>query len=142
MSNKEKILELYFDKKMKQIDISKILGISQNAVSKTLKLDDRFQKEKDNRKQINKKIHNKVIQNSVENKRKILKEKNDNDFYILKEMHKQASIELSGGKKTIGDIAYRNWNKSAYKFDKNRKSYILRKEINAGYDVPKKIIWK
>ncbi len=141
-TNKEKILEFYFNKKMKQVDIARVLGISANAVSKTLKRDSRFEKEKKQRKELNKIKHNKIIQKSVEEKRKRVALNKSIDILILKEMHNQASFELSGGKRPINNVSYRNWNKSAYKFDRNKKAYILKKEINAGYDVPKKIIWK
>lgn len=141
-TNKEKILEFYFNKKMKQVDIARILSISANAVSKTLKRDSRFEKEKKHRKEVNKIKHNKMIQKSIEEKRKRVALDKSIDILILKEMHNQASFELSGGNKPINNVSYRNWNKSAYKFDRNKKAYILKKEINAGYDVPKKIIWK
>lgn len=141
-SNKEEILRLYFEEKLKQVKISEILGISKNAVSKVLKKDDRYQSEKNIRKQLNKKKHNKQIQTNIENKRKAIKEKNDSDFLILKKMHEQASKELSGGKNPISDIAYRNWNKSAYKYNSKKDTYILRKELTAGADIPKRIKWK
>ena len=141
-SNKEEILRLYFKEKLKQVEISEIIGISKNAVSKVVKQDNRYKSEKNNRKQLSKKSHNKKIQTIVENKRKILKEKNDADFYILKMMHEQASKELSGGKKTISNIDYRNWNKSAYEYNKNKDTYILKKELTVGADISKRIKWK
>ena len=141
-SNKEEILRLYFEEKLKQVEISKILRISNNAVSKVVKNDIRYKSEKENRKQLNKKKHNKKIQSIVESNRKMIKEKNENDFYILKNMHDQACMELSGGKRAISDIAYRNWNKSAYKFNKKKDTYVLRKELTAGTDVPNRISWK
>ena len=81
-SNKEEILRLYFKEKLKQVEISEIIGISKNAVSKVVKQDSRYKSEKNNRKQLSKKNHTKKIQTIVENKRKILKEKNDADFYL------------------------------------------------------------
>lgn len=141
-SNKEEILRLYFKEKLKQVEISEIIGISKNAVSKVVKQDSRYKSEKNSRKQLSKKNHNKKIQTIVENKRKILKEKNDADFYILKMMHEQASKELSGGKKTISNIDYRNWNKSAYEYNKNKDTYILKKELTVGADISKRIKWK
>ena len=38
-SNKEEILRLYFKEKLKQVEISEIIGISKNAVSKVVKQD-------------------------------------------------------------------------------------------------------
>ena len=138
-SNKNKILELYFKKKLKQIEIAEILNISNNAVSKVLKKDTRFLKEKNYRKQLNKIRHNKEIQKRVEEKRKA---KNNSDYQILKKMHEQASRELSGGRKPISNRAFRDWNTSIYRYNEKSKTYVLRKEINAGADVPNRISWK
>lgn len=135
----EQILELYFNKKMKQIEISKLLNISKGEVSKTLNKDSRFKLEKEERKKHNKIRRNREIQKRVENKRK---EKGASDFQILKIMHEQASRELSGGRKPIGNRAFRDWNTSIYRFNEKSKSYVLKKGINVGYDVPKKISWK
>ena len=104
-------------------------------------MDNRFEGEKNNRKELNKKKHNKKIQNIVENKRRREKEKNDLDYLILKSLHQQASLELSAGKKVISNRAFRDWNTSIYKFNKNSKSYVLKNGINVGYGVPKKIYW-
>lgn len=141
-SNKNEILKLYFESKLKQVEIAGKLNISKNAVSKILKLDERYQKEKDYRKQLNKKKHNKQIQNNVEQHRKIKQSANELDYYILKSMHEQASKELSGGRKPISDRAYRDWNSSAYKYNENSKCYVLKKGINVGADVPKRVNWK
>lgn len=135
----KQILELYFNKKMKQIEISKLLNISKGEVSKTLNKDSRFKLEKEERKKQNKIKQNRKIQKWVENKRK---EKGSSDFQILKTMHEQASRELSGGRKPIGNRAFRDWNTSIYKFNEKSKSYVLKKGINVGFDVPKKISWK
>ena len=56
-------------------------------------------------------------------------------------MHIQASIELSDGRKEISNRAFRDWNSSIYKYDKKGKSYVLKKEIITGIDVPKRIKW-
>lgn len=138
-TNKDKIKKLYFNEKYTQVDIAKEIKVSTNYVSKVLKSDERFKREKEIRKEINKKKHNKQIQNKVEEKRRL---NSTNDYLLLKAMHDQASRELSGGIKPISDRAYRNWNTSAYRYDYKTKSYILRKEINAGADVPKIVNWK
>lgn len=139
MSNRNKILQLYFDKKLNQTEIAKMLNISNNAVSKVLKAEPRYQEEKNNRKQLNKIKRNKDIQRRVEKKRR---QTNSSDIQAIKRMHEQASLELSGGKKTMSNRAFRDWNSSAYKYNKKNKSYELRKGITAGADVPKRINWK
>ena len=141
-SNKNEILRLYFEEKLKQVDIAKKLNISKNAVSKTLKMDQRFEVEKNNRKELNKKKHNKKIQNIVEEKRRRRKEVKDLDDLVLKSLHEQASLELSGAKKEISNKAYRDWNTSIYKYNHKTKSYILKNGIVVGYNIPKKIYWK
>ena len=142
MIDKNRILVLYYDERLKQKEIAKKLNISKSIVSRTVKKDSRYESEKELRKVQNKKKHNKQIQNRVEEKRRIQKHKNAMDDLILKAMHYQASSELSQGKKSISNRAYRDWNTSAYKYNSKTKSYHLRKEINAGADVPKKIKWE
>lgn len=141
-TNKDRIIKLYFENNYLQVDIAKEIQVSTNYVSKVLKQDERFKKEKDARKEKNKLKHNKQIQYKVEEKRKIAKSLNSSDDLILKAMHEQASRELSGGRKPISDRAFRDWNTSAYRYDYKTKSYILRKEINAGADVPTRVNWK
>lgn len=43
---KEIIIKLYFENKMKQVDIAKQLNISKYKVSRTLSKDEQYQKEK------------------------------------------------------------------------------------------------
>lgn len=135
-SNKNEILRLYFEEKLKQVEIAKKLKVSANAVSKTLKKDGRFLREKDIRKQINKRNRNKKIKDYVETKRKLKKEKSGIDDLVLKVMHQQASMELSAPRR-LSNIAYRNWNKSAYTFNEKRNGFEFRKELGRTNDVPK-----
>ena len=134
----EKIKYLYYTDKMLQKDIANKLNISRATVSRIIRKDSRYIEEKNNRKRLNRIKHNKDIQRRVEEKRK---NTSDLDYQIMKKMHEEASLELSGGRKPIGDIAFRNWNKSAYKYDSKNNRYVLKKEINAGADVPKTIKW-
>lgn len=138
-TNKDKIKKLYFNEKYTQVDIAKEIQVSTNYVSKVLKSDERFEREKEIRKEINKKKHNKQIQKKVEEKRRLNK---INDYLVLKTMHDQASRELSGGRKPISNKAFRDWNTSVYRYDYKTKSYVLRKGINVGADVPKRVNWK
>ncbi len=134
----EKVLYLYFTKKMLQKDIAKELDVSKSMVCRIIKRDARCIEEKNNRKQTNKIKHNKDIQRRVESKRK---NNNTSDILILKKMHDQASFELSGGRKPISDRAFRNWNSSIYEYNYRKNSYDLKKGINTGADVPKSIKW-
>lgn len=53
-------------------------------------------------------------------------------------MHKQAGIELSAPKK-LNNMAYRNWNKSAYTYNAEKKKFEFREELGRSADVPKYI---
>lgn len=134
----EQVIYLYFTEKMLQKDISEKLNISKSTICRIIKKDERYIEEKNNRKRLNKIKHNKDIQRRVENKRK---QASGSDIQILKKMHEQASLELSGGKRPMSNRAFRDWNSSAYKYNSKNKSYELRKGITAGADVPKRINW-
>ena len=138
MEKQEKIKELYFECKYNQKEISAILGISNKYVSKVLLKDSRYKEEKEKRKLLSQSRHRQKTIDYIKNKRK----SNINvEYEKLKQMHIQASIELSGGRKQINNRAFRNWNKSAYKYDRKSQSYVLRKDIVTGIDAPKKIKW-
>lgn len=137
-NNKEAIIELYFIEKYKPIEISEKLNISKSAVTQVLQKDERYTLEKINRKNENKIKHNKKTNDYKKEKRNINQFKNNVDDLILKNMHKQASSELSQTKK-LNNLAYRNWNTSAYKYNSNKKRFEFREELGRSYDVPKYI---
>lgn len=133
------ILEKYFNEKLSQVEIAKELNISKSKVSRTVSKDVRYQKEKNDRKNNNKIKNKRFTINYINAKRK--QKGIDKDYAILRQLHEQASRELSGGKKTIGNRAFRDWNSSIYRYNEKNKSYILKSGINVGADVPKKIKW-
>ena len=53
MNKKERILDLYFNKHLKQIEIAEIVDASQQYISKLIKKDERYENEKSSRKSIN-----------------------------------------------------------------------------------------
>lgn len=133
------ILEKYFNEKLSQVEIAKELNISKSKVSRTVSKDVRYQKEKNDRKNNNKIKNKRFTINYINAKRK--QKGIDKDYAILRQLHEQASRELSGGKKSIGNRAFRDWNSSIYRYNEKNKSYILKSGINVGADVPKKIKW-
>lgn len=130
------ILDLYFNNKLKQIEISKQLNISKSTVSKILSKDARFEEEKKHRKLENKIKHNKDIQIRVENKRKEIQFNNNVDDLILKHLHNQASTELSK-RSHLTNENYRKWNISAYKYNPSKHRYEFNENLGRSYDVPK-----
>ena len=138
MNKQERIKELYFIEKYNQQAISQELSVSYQYVSKVLLSDIRYKEEKEKRKLLNK---NKHIKKTIDYMKLKRKTHFDVEYEKLRQMHIQASQELSG-RKTISNRAYRDWNSSVYKYNDRTKSYHLKKGIVAGADVPKKINWK
>lgn len=132
----DEIIRLYFEEKLKQKDIAEKLKISKYKVSRVVSKDKRYKLEKENRKMSNKKIHDENTKKFMKNKREIEKRKNTSDDLILREMHRQASMEMSKGNK-LSDMAYRNWNTSAYKYNNQKKRFEFREELGRSYDVKK-----
>ena len=135
-NNKDTIIHKYFIDKLKPVDIAKELNISKSAVTQVLQKDKRYQKEKIKRIEQNKENHNEKTKKYIKNKREVIKRKKDKDTIDLRNMHNQATAELSK-KKRLSNMAYRNWNKSAFTYNKKRNGYEFRKELGRSYDVPK-----
>ena len=135
---KDKILDLFFDKKMKQKDIAELLNIAKSTVSKVVSKDSRFIAEKSLRKANNKVKRNKDIQRRVEQNRKKVQFKNNSDDLILKQMHSQASMELSK-RSHLSNENYRKWNKTAYNYNPSKRRFEFDKNLGRSYDVPKYI---
>lgn len=134
--NKETILEMYFLKNCRPVDIAKELNISKSAVTQVLQKDDRYSNEKELRKAENYRKHIRATEDRNKRMRKINQFKNSVDDLVLKNMHKQARIELSAPKK-LSNMAYRNWNRSAYIYNERKNGFEFRKELGRSYDVPK-----
>lgn len=139
MIDKEKILNLCFIEKYKQIDISKLLNVSTSTINRIIMSDERYLKEKIRRQNANRAQNRKNTINYITNNRK--SKKVDDTYESLKKQHIEASIELSGGRKSISNRAFRDWNTSIYRYNEKNKSYVLKKGINVGADVPKRIKW-
>lgn len=135
---KDEILILYFDKKMRQVDIAKKFKISKCMVSRIVQKDSRFIIEKEKRKKCNKEKHKQDTKEYIKSQRRKKQFKNNVDDLILRNMHNQASVELSKPRK-ITNMAYRNWNTSAYSYNEKKKRFEFREELGRSADVPKYI---
>ena len=139
MERNKIILELYFVHKMKQKQIAEKLNISKYIVSRVLRNDERYNEEKKARIKESEKKHREKTSKYIIGKRE--KERNNNEYEILKKQQIQDSLELSNMKGYISNKAFRDWNSSIYKYDKKTKSYKLKSDIVATSDVPKSIKW-
>lgn len=131
---KEEILKLYFEDKLKQCEIAKLLKVSKQYVSKVILNDSRFSNEKKERKRKSMLYRKEYQQNYQKNyKRKIIK---DDSKEILKVIHENASRELSGSYHYISNDTLVYSNISAYHINK-KGNLVLNKNINATYDIPR-----
>lgn len=137
-SRKDIILDMYFIERLRPVDIAKKLDISRSAVTQVLKKNKRYVEIKQVRKSKNQKKHIERTKEYMKTKRKIAQLQKNADDFDLRSMHNQASAELSQ-RKRLSNIAYRNWNKSAYKYNENKNRYEFREELGRSHDVPKYI---
>ena len=140
MKKKDKILFLFFDKKLTTIEIANKLKVTKQYVSKVVSKDIRYSRERKNRKLQNKDKQKQRVKNYIYKKRKIARQERLDATIALQ--HAQASFELSG-RKTINNRAFRKWNSSIYKYYDKTKEYRLKKDFEnkVSYAVPKKIKW-
>lgn len=123
MNNKMvKVLELYFDKNMKPVDIAKELNVSKSAITQILQKDSRYENEKNRRKQENKIKHSEETKDYIKRQRKINQFFNKVDDLVLKNIHNQDAIELSTHS-TMSNETLRRWCSSMYIYNKEKHRY-------------------
>ena len=132
------ILNMYFVEKLRPVDIAKKLDISKSAVTQVLRKDKRYIQIKKEKKIKNQKKHIEETKEYIKEKRKIAQFKKSADDLVLKNMHNQASRELSKPRR-LSNIAYRNWNKSAYSYNEKKKRFEFKEDLGRSFDVPKYI---
>lgn len=140
MKKKEKIIILFFENNFTTVEIANKLKVTKQYVSKIVRKDPRYVKEREYRKLESKQKQKKRVKDYIYKKRK--KERQERLNAIVEMQHIQASCELSG-RKTINNRAYRNWNSSIYEYHNKTKDYRVKKDYHdkVSYAVPKKIKW-
>ena len=136
LNNQENILDLYYNKHLKQKDIANIVGVSKQYVSKVVNSDSRCKKEKQLRKDKNTITRKDYMKGYFKNY--VRSKKEDNSYEQLKALQYQDSLELSYFNSYMNDYAFAKYNSSIYHRDKNG-NLRLNKGIKVGSDVPKTI---
>ena len=136
MENRENILDLYFNKHLKQKEIATIVGVSKQYVSKVIKADSRCKEEKQTRKDENAIKRKDYLKEYYKNYDRPKIE--DNSYEQLQALLYQDSLELSYSSSNINDYAFAKYNLSIYHRDKNG-NLRLNKGIKVSNDVPKTI---
>ena len=125
MNKQETIENLYFEEKKNLTEISKILNITVGYISRILKKNDKYAKEKEKRKNENLSKRRNVQKKLIYKNRK--QKGIDLSYIALQNSHEEASKELSKSSKLSTD-AIRKWCGSAYKYNSAKKRY----EFDAG----------
>ncbi len=103
-------------------------------ITKIIQKNSRYIGEKEERKQNNKekqKIQKRIY---AQNKRKREKQDYQKLLILINNDNKFLST-----KKKVSDIKYASWNRSAYAYDNNTNDLVLKDNINASYNVAKRV---
>ena len=135
-NSKDLIINYFFNEHLKVKEIAEIIHTSSSYITKIIKQDKRYSKEKEYRnnksKEKRKKDQNRFIKNKREQKRI------DDNFAFVEEQHRQASLELSKTKH-LSNESYRKWNASAYKYNPSKHRYEFDENLGRSADIPKYI---
>ena len=106
-------------------------------ITKIIQKDSRYIQEKEARKQDNKEKQKTQKRIYAQNKRE--KERQEKqDYQKLLTLINNDNKFLST-KKKVSDIKYAKWNRSAYNYDEDKSDLVLKDNINAGYNVAKRV---
>ena len=137
MDKKEQILDLYFNKHLKQIEIAEIVNASQQYISKIIKKDEKYEDEKSSRKSSN--AEKRKIAQAEYQKNYVRKKDKDIAYEQLLAQQRQDALELSYNSHPLSDYAFKKANSSIYTYDSIKNQFVMIKGIKAGFDAPKRI---
>ena len=135
-TQKDEIINLFYIEHLKVKEIAEKINVTSAYITKVIKTDSRYKKEKDFRKEKSREKRKKDQNNFVKQKRE--NKRIEDNYAFVQEQHIQASMELSERKK-FSNENYRKWNKSAYKYNPSKHRYEFDEQLGRSYDVPKYI---
>ncbi|SHF80198.1 hypothetical protein SAMN02746089_02577 [Caldanaerobius fijiensis DSM 17918] len=143
MCDKNKVYQLYFIEKLKVVDIAKIEGVSQPAITQILQQFPEYKQEKERRKKENK-IKNRNWTNEYKKQQRQLKklqkeaERQEDEaiMWALQELQKQNAVAMSKRRKLQGNILWEAY-LSGYRYDpeyvnragRKDPSYVWREDV-------------
>lgn len=137
MDKKEQILDLYFNKHLKQTEIAKKVNASQQYISKIIKKDERYEDEKSSRKSSN--AEKRKIAQAEYQKNYVRKKDKDIAYEQLLAQQRQDALELSYNSHPLSNYAFKKANSSIYTYDSIKNQFVMIRGIKAGFDAPKRI---
>lgn len=106
-------------------------------ITKIIQKDARYIGEKEARKHNNK--EKQKVQKRIYAKNKREKERQEKQDYQRLLILINNDNKFLSTKKKVSDIKYAKWNRSAYNYDDNTSDLVLKDNINAGYNVAKRV---
>lgn len=135
IDTKNFILDKYYNEHDKPTNIAKELNVHPSYITKIIKNDTRYIKEKEYRAEISRENRKIAKRDWIRNKRQSESDKQLYEF--VKQQHIEASKELSYSSE-MSDLAFIKWNSSAY--HRNSKgNLIIDRKLKVGLDIPKSI---
>lgn len=131
---KDKIIDLFYEKHLRPSDIAKQLKVAKSYITKVIQKDSRYIEEKESRKAKNKEKNK--IQKRVCAKNRREKEKQEHEKLML--LINNDNLILSTKKKE-NDLQDAKWNRSVYEYDENSSDLVLNPNVNAGYNLAKRV---
>ncbi len=135
-NKKDKIIEMFFINHLSVKEIADSIGTSSAYITKIIKTDERYVKEKQYRKEKSKEKRKQDKNNFMKNKRE--QKRIDDNYSFVQAQHYQATRELSKSRH-ITNETYRKWNSSAYKYNPLKKRYEFDEKLGRASDIPKYI---
>ena len=130
----EEITRLFYEEHLKGTEIAKRIGVNKSYVTKIIQKDERYINDKESRMIQSKERHNACKREYI-----IRKRQTDKQEYqaLLRQIN--ADNEYLSTKNEMSDVAFTNWNRGMFDYDKYSSDLILKKGITTGYNVPKRV---
>ena len=130
----EEITRLFYEEHLKGTEIAEQIGVNKSYVTKIIQKDERYINEKENRIKQSKERHKACKREYINRKRQTDKQEYQ---ALLRQIN--ADNEYLSTKSEMSDIAFTNWNRGMFDYDKYSSDLILKKGITTGYNVPKRV---
>ena len=128
------ITKLFYNEHLRPTDIAKQIGVGKSYITKIIQKDERYIEEKEYRANQSKERH-KVCKRNYINKRR----QADKQEYQAMIIQINKDNEYLSTKKKLSDEAFSNWNRGMFDYDKNSSDLVLKRGINVGFDVPRRV---
>lgn len=134
--SKENITYLFYREHLKVKEIAEKVHTTSAYITKIVKQDPRYNREKELRKTTSKEKRKIAQNNFIKNKRE--QKRIDDNYLIVQTQHNQDVKELSVAKHLTNE-SYRKWNISAYKYNPSKRRFEFDSKLGRSADVPKYI---